>query len=65
MPIPDPPPDPPPDDVRITLRPLPSGVPAHVRIRRALKCLLRAFGLRNVRLEWLPREGGREGSDRG
>lgn len=35
-------------DYRLVLRPLRSGVPAPIRLRRALKCLLRAFGFRCV-----------------
>lgn len=30
----------------LTLRPLPSPVPAEARLKRALKCLLRVYGLR-------------------
>jgi hypothetical protein len=39
--------------VRLTLRPLrdPDGVPAVVRIRSALKCLLRRFRLRCEKIE--------------
>jgi hypothetical protein len=40
--------------VRVTLRPLPGAVPAAVRLRRALKCLLRAFALRCTALEVVP-----------
>jgi hypothetical protein len=41
-------------DYRVTLRPLKDSVPAAVRMRRALKLLGRAFGLRAVRVEELP-----------
>ena len=35
----------------IEVRPLPDAVPAEVRLRRALKTLLRAFGLRCESIE--------------
>jgi hypothetical protein len=41
-------------DVKLTLRPLSGTVPASVRLRRALKTLLRAFGLRCLRVEDVP-----------
>jgi hypothetical protein len=47
-------------DVRVTLRPLKSGVPADVRLRRALKCLLRAFGFRCLAVEDVPRPQSRK-----
>jgi hypothetical protein len=37
-----------PGDYVLTLRPLAGPVPVRLRLRRALKCLLRAFGLRCV-----------------
>jgi hypothetical protein len=46
-------------DIRLVLRPLPNAVPAAVRLRRALKMLLRGFGFRVVRIEDAPR--GAEG----
>src|SRR5262245_11585194 len=42
-------------DIRLTLRPLRDTVPAVVRLRRALKCLLRSFGLKCVGVEQVPR----------
>jgi hypothetical protein len=38
------------DKIRIALilEPLPGGIPWEVRVRKALKALLRAYGLRNV-----------------
>jgi hypothetical protein len=38
----------------VRLKALPDAVPAAVRLKRALKCLLRSFGLRAVRVEELP-----------
>ena len=35
-------------DYVLVLRPLASDVPAAIRLRRALKCLLRVYGLRAV-----------------
>lgn len=40
--------------VKLTLLPLPDAVPATIRLRRALKCLLRSFGLKCVRIEDAP-----------
>jgi hypothetical protein len=37
--------------VRLTLRALPDAVPANHRLKRALKCLLRSFGMRCERIE--------------
>jgi hypothetical protein len=37
-------------DFRIVLRPLPGGSPVDVRLKRALKCLLRAFGFRALQV---------------
>jgi hypothetical protein len=50
VPTPEPPPrrDSPRSRYRLELEAKPSGVPADVRLRRALKVLLRAFGLRCV-----------------
>jgi hypothetical protein len=45
---------PPADDLtpfRITLRPLPGDIPARIRIRQALRMLLRRFGLKNEGIE--------------
>jgi hypothetical protein len=41
---------------RLTVRPERSSVPVEVRLRRAIKTLLRAFHLRVVELEPLPAE---------
>lgn len=52
---------PPEDDLSIwvlTLRPLPDDVPAAVRMRRALKCLLRSFRLKCERISGKEPEGG-------
>ena len=38
----------------VTLRPLRSSVPAEIRLRRALKALLRTHGLRCVRVQAAP-----------
>jgi hypothetical protein len=38
-------------DVRLTLRPLPSDVPVDVRLRKALKGLLRAHGFKCLLVE--------------
>jgi hypothetical protein len=48
----------PPAEFLVRLRALPDRVPGPVRLRRALKCLLRSFGLRAVRVEPLPAEPG-------
>lgn len=40
-----------PDHIRLTLRALPDPVPADVRLRRALKALLRVYGFRCVKVE--------------
>ena len=45
------------DDWLLTLRPMPDPVPATVRLRRALKTLLRAFKLRCVGMVTKPRKG--------
>lgn len=45
-------------DFLLRLRPLPSSIPAAVRLRRALKCLLRSFTLRCVLIAELPAAGG-------
>jgi hypothetical protein len=44
-------------DYHLVLRPLPCAVPAVVRVRKALKTLLRAFGLKCVRIEEKLAEG--------
>jgi hypothetical protein len=44
-------PDPLAEPIRLVLVALPDPVPARVRVRRALKLLLRAYGLRCIRLE--------------
>lgn len=57
-----------PQTYRLTLKPLPrpGGPPADVRLRGALKVLLRRFGLRCVHLEWPSDERGDEAeSERG
>ena len=41
----------------IEVRPLPDAVPAEVRLRRALKTLLRAFGLRCESIELAKGQG--------
>lgn len=38
--------------IRLTLKPLPDGVPPEIRLRRVLKSLLRTYGMRAVRVEW-------------
>jgi hypothetical protein len=62
----------PPRDILLILRPLADEVPPAVRLRQALKVLLRAFGLRCLSVEWLPaqrrdtrEEGGRCGDGHG
>jgi hypothetical protein len=42
-----------PQAVRLTLRPLARDAPPVIRMRAALKVLLRAFGLRCTGIEWL------------
>jgi hypothetical protein len=44
-------------DYHLVLRPLRSDVPAVIRLRKALKMLLRDFGLRCVRIEQVAPEG--------
>jgi hypothetical protein len=59
-------------DVHLTLRPIASSVPVAIRLRRALKCLRRTFGLECIRAEEVPGDsdvaqdgpaGGQEASD--
>jgi hypothetical protein len=38
----------------VTLQALPDAIPARLRVRKALKVLLRSFGLRCLRVEPLP-----------
>ena len=38
---------------RVTLSPLPDCAPPHVALKRLLKCALRVFGLRAVKVEQL------------
>jgi hypothetical protein len=45
-----------PPTFRLVLRSLPSKGPVEVRLRRALKCLQRAFGLKCIRVEEVPVE---------
>jgi hypothetical protein len=47
-------PPPPAPRFRVTLAPMPSDVPALIRLKRALKCLSRSFRLRCERVEELP-----------
>jgi hypothetical protein len=42
--------------ITLTLRPLPSDIPATVRIRMALKCLLRTYRLRCTDISTPPEE---------
>lgn len=54
---PEPPARPPEPDVLLVLRPLgDSDVPADLRLRQALKCLLRRFRLRCMKCVDVPRE---------
>jgi hypothetical protein len=50
----------PPSEYVIRLRPEPSDVPPIIRLRRALKCLLRSFSLRAVKVEELKNEAPEE-----
>ena len=43
-----------PPDYQLTLRPLPSDVPAEVRLKRLLKCLFRAYQFRVVQAREVP-----------
>jgi hypothetical protein len=43
---------------RLTLEALPDDVPAHVRLKRVLKGLLRGYGFRCVRVEQVPPASG-------
>ncbi len=54
-------------DYRLVLRPLRSGTPAPVRLRRALKALLRCFGLKCLSVEEVRGEGrpARPAAERG
>jgi hypothetical protein len=51
--------------VRLTLRETGPGPPAVVRLRGALKCLLRTFGLRCVSIEEVGEDTGSRGSGPG
>ncbi len=56
-----------PAEFLVRLRALPDRVPGPVRLRRALKCLLRSFGLRAVRVDELSTglEAGQDGKPQG
>jgi hypothetical protein len=43
-----------PPDIRLVLRPLPDSVPGTVRVRRALKTLLRCYRLKAVEVVEVP-----------
>jgi hypothetical protein len=59
-------PEPPPDDVRITFRVQPPWDHWGRRVARLLRFALRTCGLRNLKLEWVPRDAsGHEGGGRG
>ena len=51
------------DQIIITLRPLPDDTPPMIRLRRALKALLRSYRLRCVRISTNPGNGKENHSD--